>query len=59
MFVCVYECMYASIAKISNSYKTANKGWVLNFKVSIEAIQHSASDFAIKSSTTSLYGDDK
>ena len=38
MFVCVYECMYASIAKISNSYKTANKGWVLNFKVALRSL---------------------
>ena len=38
-------CVCLSVTNFLNWYKMANNGWISNFKVSIEAYEHSASNY--------------
>ena len=49
-------CVCGSVSGSKNGYKTANNGRISNFKVSSKAFWCSALDFAIKSSTASMFG---
>ena len=41
-------CIRKYVTNITNRYKTANNGRILDFKVSIEAYGHSASNYRLR-----------
>ena len=51
--------VYMSVTESKYLYKMANKGCIYNFKVSTEVFGHLTLNIAIKTSTNSLYGDEK